>query len=66
MAICCSKSGVANPNWSLGRIGKKIQYFFGSNFGESNGKSLTFDPVLGRRKFFLGRGLAIPDLNTQL
>jgi hypothetical protein len=37
---------------------EKIQNFFGSKFDEKNEKSLTFDPVLGRRKFFLDRGLA--------
>jgi hypothetical protein len=46
---------------ALGKKSKKYQLF-----DESNGKSLTFDPRLCRRKFFLGRGLATPDLNTQL
>jgi hypothetical protein len=36
-----SKPGVANPNWSLGRIGKKIQkiQLFGPHFEENKGKS---------------------------
>jgi hypothetical protein len=69
VAICCSKPGVANPNWSLGRIGKKSQKninFLDQILAKAIEKSLIFDPRLGRRKFFLDRGLAIPDLNTQL
>jgi hypothetical protein len=38
---------VANPNWSLGRIGKKRWETI-----QNIEKSLTFDPRLGRGKFF--------------
>jgi hypothetical protein len=37
--------------------------FFGPQFNENIEKSTTFDPSLGRRKFFLGRGLATPAID---
>ncbi len=44
-----TKSGVANPNWSL---------------TQNVEKSLILDSSLGRRKLFLGRRLATPEQNT--
>jgi hypothetical protein len=58
-----TKTGVAYPNWSLSRIEKifsKISTFWATfrrkqeELIQNIEKSLTFDPSLGRRKFFLG------------
>jgi hypothetical protein len=60
-----------HPNWYLDRIWKKNQKFrlFGPFFvknciyARNIGKSLSFDPKLGRRNLLLGHGLATPALD---
>jgi hypothetical protein len=58
---------VANPNWSLGR--NLENWLFGplnnkklKKYTQNIEKSLNLDSSFGRRNFFLGRGLATPDI----
>jgi hypothetical protein len=71
-----SRTGVANPNWSLGRNLENLpnlQYgLFGPQYDKKLGKytpniekSLILDSSLGRRIFWLGRGLATPVLEDK-
>ncbi len=55
MGLCI----VNQKNWSKNRL------FSGVKIMQNIQKSLTFKPLLNRKKYFLGRRLAIPGMNIR-